>query len=267
MPSVAAAVPRATNEKAEIAFMSVESEKDLAALRRVGRVTRLTLERMRASVRPGITTAELDDIGRSVMEEHGARSAPRLFYRFPGWTCISINDQVVHGVPGSRVIREGDLVTLDATPELDGYVADAAITVAVPPVSPLARALCECAEAAFYKAAALARPGAPLSLLGGAVEREVKRRGFRVLRELSGHGTGRRIHEPPSVLNYHDARVRTRLTDGLVIALEPLIAATTSRTRALPDGWTVSSEDGSLTAHFEHTLVVRRGEPLLLTAA
>jgi methionyl aminopeptidase len=247
--------------------VSIDSEKDLKALQRVGRVTRLTLERMRQAVRPGITTGELDDIGQSVMREHGARSAPRLFYRFPGWTCISVNEQVVHGIPGRRVLREGDLVTLDVTPELDGYVADAAITVAVPPASPLALSLCECAEAAFYKAAALARVGAPLSLVGGAVEREVRRRGFRVLRELSGHGVGRRIHEPPSVLNYHDARVRTRLTDGLVIALEPLIAATTSRTRELPDGWTVSSADGSLTAHYEHTLVVRRGEPLLLTAA
>jgi methionyl aminopeptidase len=247
--------------------MSIQSEQELEAMRRVGRVTRLTLERMRDAVRPGITTAELDDIARSVMEEHGAQSAPRLFYRFPGWTCISINDEVVHGIPGSRAIREGDLVTLDVTPELDGYVADAAITVAVPPVSPLAAALCACAEAAFYKGAALARAGAPLSLVGGAVEREVKRRGFRVLRELSGHGTGRKIHEPPSVLNYHDERVRTRLTEGLVIALEPLIAATTSRTRTLSDGWTISSGDGSLTAHFEHTLVVRRGEPLLLTAA
>jgi len=236
-------------------------------MERVGRVVARTLERMRAAVCPGITTAELDDVAAAFMREEGARSAPNLFYGFPGWTCISVNEEVVHGVPGSRTIAGGDLVTLDVTAELDGYVADAAVTVAVPPAAPLALALRDCAEAAFWKAAGLVRAGAPLALVGGAVEREVRRRGFRVLRELSGHGVGRKIHEPPSVLNYHDARVRTRLTDGLVIALEPLISANTSWTREMADGWTISSRNGSLTAHFEHTLVVQRDEPLLLTAA
>ena len=211
--------------------MSIQTEQELKGMQRVGQVVRLTLERMRAAVRPGITTGELDDIGAACLKEHGARSAPQLFYGFPGWNCISVNDEVVHGIPGDRKLEAGDLVTLDVTPELDGYVADAAVTVPVPPAKPLALALCECAEAAFWKAAALAKAGAPLSLLGGAVEREVKGRGFRVLRELSGHGVGRKIHEPPSVLNYYDSRVRTRLTEGLVIALEPLISASTSRTR------------------------------------
>lgn len=247
--------------------MSVESERDLAGLKRVGEVVRLTLERMRRAVRPGITTAELDDIGRDCLQEHGARSAPQVFYRFPRWTCISINEQVVHGIPAARVVQERDLVTLDVTAELDGYIADAAITVVVPPATPLAVALRDCAEAAFWKGAALARAGAPISLVGGAVEREVRRRGFRVLRDLTGHGTGRRIHEPPTVPNFNDTRNRGRLTDGLVIALEPLISAGTSYSRELADGWTIASADNSLTAHFEHTLVVRRGEPLLLTAA
>jgi methionyl aminopeptidase len=247
--------------------LSIQSEEDLIGMQRVGRVVARTLERMRAAVRPGITTAELDDLAATSMREEGARSAPQLFYSFPGWTCISVNEEVVHGIPGPRAIAEGDLVTLDVTAELDGYVADAAVTVAVAPATPLALALCDCVEAAFWKAIGLVRAGAPLALVGGAVEHEVRRRGFRVLRELSGHGVGRRIHEPPSVLNYRDARVRTRLTDGLVIALEPLICASTSWTREMADGWTVSSRDSSLTAHFEHTLVVRKDEPLLLTAA
>jgi methionyl aminopeptidase len=246
--------------------VSIESEKDLESLRRVGRVVRITLERMRAAVTAGITTADLDDIAERSMREHGSRSAPMLFYGFPGWTCISVNDEVVHGIPGGRVLAKGDMVTLDVTAELDGYVADAAITVVVPPASPVALALCECAEAAFWKGHRAARAGAPIRDVGMAVETEVSRRGFRVLRELCGHGVGRHIHERPSVPNWPDPRVRSRLTEGLVIALEPLICETTEWSRDSDDGWTVLSADGGLTAHFEHTIAITGNEAMVLTA-
>ena len=247
--------------------MSIEHEGDLRGLRRAGQVVARTLALLRSLVRPGVTTAELDGHAAQFMNEQGARSAPQLAYRFPAATCISVNEEAVHGIPRARALRDGDLVTLDVTAELDGFYADAAITLPVGAVSKRAQALCEAAEAAFWKAARQARAGAPLSAVGRAVEQEVRRRGFHVLRELCGHGIGRAIHERPDVLNYFNPFDQTRLTRGLVIALEPIIAAGTNRTRLGRDGWTVSSADGSLTAHFEHTIVITRRRPLVVTAA
>ncbi|HEX8392512.1 MAG TPA: type I methionyl aminopeptidase [Longimicrobium sp.] len=247
--------------------MSIETETELEGLRRAGHVVALVLRAMREAVREGITTLELDDVAARVMAEHGARPAPRMIYGFPGSTCISVNDEAVHGIPGPRRLEKGDVVTLDATVELDGYYADAAITVGVPPVSDVARRLMVAAEAAFHAGAHAARAGGRLSAVGAAVEKEVERRGFRVLRELCGHGIGRAIHEEPSVINHGLAGNHRLLTNGLVIALEPVIAASTRRTRETGDGWTISTADGSISAHFEHTLVVTRGKPLLLTAA
>lgn len=247
--------------------MSVGSEQELEALRRVGQVVARALEAMRGAVREGITTAELDRIAARVLAENGARSAPRKDYDFPGHACISVNDEAVHGVPGPRALRKGDLVTLDVTAEMDGFYADAAVTVGVPPVAERARRLVASAESAFWRAASMARAGERLAEVGREVEDEVRRHGFRVMRELCGHGIGRAIHEEPEVLNYFDRRDTTRLHEGLVIALEPIVSMRSGRTRTGPDGWTISSADGSLTAHFEHTLVVTRDRPIILTAA
>jgi methionyl aminopeptidase len=247
--------------------MSIENEKDLLALKRVGRIARLALERMRAAVRPGITTGELDRVGAAVLAEHGARSAPKMVYAFPGETCISVNDELVHGIPGGREIRPGDVVKLDVTCEKDGYMADTALTVLVPPSTEETRRLAECARAAFRKAMAVVRPGTPVNEVGRAVEAEVRRWGFSVVRELHGHGIGRTIHEPPSVPNHHDPRLRQRLTEGMVITVEPIIAQKSGRYVEDGDGWTVRTADGGLAAHYEHTLVVTRGQPILLTAA
>ena len=247
--------------------MSIDDDRDLIGLRRAGRVVAETLAAMREAVRVGISTAELDGIAAEVLRRHGARSAPKLIYDFPGSACISVNDEAVHGVPGPRRLAPADVVTLDVTVELDGYFADAAETVAVPPVPEVAQRLIECARAAFESAARAVRSGERLAVVGGRVEAEVERRGFRVMRELCGHGIGREIHEAPSVANYYDPFERPRLTEGLVIALEPIVSAGASRTRTAADGWTLSSVDGSLTAHHEHTIVVTRGRPLVLTAA
>lgn len=247
--------------------MSVESEKDLEGLKLAGRAVACALEAMREAVREGVSTAEIDGIAARVLREHGARSAPNVVYGFPGTACISVNDEAVHGVPGSRRLRKGDLVTLDVTVELDGYYADAAVTVGVPPISAAARRMLDCAEAAFWRAARSARAGKRIAVVGGIVEAEVERHGFKVLRELCGHGIGRGIHEDPSVCNFYDPRNSTRLTDGLVIALEPIISAGARHTRTAADGWTIASADGSLTAHHEHTIVVTRNRPILLTAA
>lgn len=247
--------------------MSIDDDGDLIGLRRAGRVVAEALAAMREAVQAGITTAELDGVAADVLRRHGARSAPNLVYNFPGCACISVNDEAVHGVPGPRRLEAGDLVTLDVTVELDGYFADAAETVAVPPAPEIAMRLIECARAAFESAARAVRSGERLAMVGGRVETEVERRGFRVMRELCGHGIGRDIHESPSVANFYDPSDRTRLTEGLVIALEPIVSAGATRTRTAADGWTLVSVDGSLTAHHEHTLVVTRGRPIILTAA
>ncbi len=246
--------------------MSVDSAEELDGLRRAGRVVAETIAAMREAVRPGATTIELDAIAAGVFERAGARSAPRLVYAFPGETCISVNDEAVHGVPGRRALEPGDLVSLDVTAELDGYMADAAVTIPVGRVSDQAARLLRAAEDAFNAAAAIAVPGTPLREIGRLIEADVERAGFRVLRELCGHGIGRTIHEAPSVLNFEDPAATGVLTDGLVITIEPIICAGTRRSRTAPGAWAVRSADGSLTAHHEHTLIVRPGACEILTS-
>jgi len=246
--------------------MSIQSENDLRQLRIAGQIVRLALNAMSAAVEPGITTAELDAICARVLAEHGAISAPKKVYGFPGTACISVNDEVVHGVPGARALREGDLVKLDVTAERDGYFADAAITVRVGAVSATADALARCAESAFRQAMQVARAGYRIYEIGRAVEREVRRNGFSVLREYCGHGVGRTIHEYPTVPNYLDLNNRAQLTEGLVVAIEPIIAAGGGRSMIDRDRWTVRTADHSLAAHYEHTVVITRGEPMLVTA-
>lgn len=247
--------------------MSIRSQAQLEKLRAIGRIVRLTLDRTAAAVRPGITTAELDAIGARVLAEHGAESAPPKVYRFPAALCISVNDEAIHGIPGPRLILAGDLVKLDLVAEKDGYFADAAVTVCAGDPAPSAAALVRCAETAFHRAAYAARAGNRVYDIGRAVEQETRRCGFQVMRELCGHGVGRTIHEPPSIPNYHDPRFRQRLTEGLVITIEPIIAAGSGTGYVGDDGWTVRTSDRSLAAHYEHTVVITANEPILLTAA
>ena len=247
--------------------MSIESMTDFEGMRAAGAVVAETLKRVSALVRAGITTLELDAVARHCFSERGARSGPALDYGYPGTICISVNDEAVHGVPGVRVIAAGDLVTIDVTAELDGFYADAAVTVVVEPASVVARRLRTCAEAAFRKGLEQARHGTPVWRVGEAVDREVRRRGFRVLKDLYGHGIGRSVHEEPAVPSFRDPAAQSILTDGLVITIEPIVSVGASSSRTLRDGWTIVSADRSLTAHHEHTIVVRRGAAHVLTAA
>jgi len=216
--------------------------------------------------RAGITTTELDEVARRVMRQYGARSAPALVYGFPGAVLISVNDEVVHGIPGPKRLQSGDVVKLDVTLEKDGYVADAARTVIVDEGTDAAKRLVACAEAAFRAGAAVAHAGTRVNEIGRAIEREVRRAGFAVVHGLTGHGVGRTIHEPPTVPNFYDPWVRDVLTEGLVLTIEPLICTGKAAAITDDDGWTVRTKDGSLAAHHEHTLVITRGTPVLLTA-
>ncbi|HEV3206534.1 MAG TPA: type I methionyl aminopeptidase [Terriglobales bacterium] len=247
--------------------MSISGPEELASMRAAGAIVRRMLEAMKKAVRPGVTTAELDEVGAAVMREQGAQSAPQLVYKFPGVNCISLNEEAVHGIPGGRKVEEGDLLKLDVTIEKDGFMADAAETVAVGKISEERRRLMECAQRAFAKAMLVARAGFRVSDIGGAVEREVRRSGFSVIRDLGGHGIGRTIHEPPRVPNYADPQASQILTEGLVITVEPIIAAGSGRAVVAQDGWTVCTADRRPSAHYEHTIVITKGEPILLTAA
>ena len=236
-------------------------------MKRAGRVARLTLAALESQVRAGVTTSELDRIAAALFKRHGARSAPALVYKFPGTVLISVNEEVVHGVPGPRTLRDGDVVKLDVTVEKDGYIADAARSVIVGTSGDAtARALVACAQAAFQAGAAVARAGTRVNEIGRAIERVVRNAGFAVVDGLTGHGVGRTIHEPPEVPNVYDRWQRDVLTNGLVITIEPLICAGSGRCMTEDDGWTIRTRDRSIAAHHEHTLVVTDAAPVLLTA-
>jgi methionyl aminopeptidase len=246
--------------------VSIQDEHELNCLREAGRIVRQVLDAMKTEVRPGITTRYLDEIGARVIEQNGAHSAPAMVYQFPGANCISVNDEAVHGIPSDRRLAEGDVVKLDVTVEKNGYMADAAITVPVGRVSAQAERLIACAERAFDKAMLVARAGFRVSEIGRIVEREVRKAGFAVIRELGGHGIGHTIHEAPRVPNYPDPEAREIMKEGLVITVEPIITSGSGQVFTDKDGWTVRTSDRKISAHFEHTIVVTPGTPILLTA-
>jgi methionyl aminopeptidase len=248
--------------------VTIERIEDLDGLTRVGRAVADARDAMLDAVVPGVTTGELDALGREVLRRHGARSAPRLAYRFPGWTCISVNDEAAHGVPSlQRHLTSGDLVNVDVSAELDGYWADTGASTPVGRVDPRCARLLEATCRAQRDAMAAARAGQPLHGIGRAVERRARRSGFTVVADLCGHGVGRHIHEEPSVPSIEDRRDPTILWEGLVLAIEPFLSTGADRVVEDDDGWTLRTPDGSRTAQFEHTVVVTEGAPLVLTAA
>lgn len=247
--------------------MTVNNERDLEGMKRAGQVVARTLDVLKAAVEPGITPAELDELAGQVFAQYGAFSAPRAEYNAPVNVFISVNEDIVHGLPTSRPLASGDVVSIDVTPNVGGYIADAAVTVAVPPVSPVATRLIACAEAAFAAAMKAARAGHPMNGIGKAIETEVSRRGFTLLRELQGHGVGWAIHEKPDVPSFYHPALKKPLHEGLVIAVEPMVSSGRNwRTKTLQDGWTISTTDGGIAAHFEHTIMVTKAAPLILTA-
>lgn len=246
--------------------MTVDSDQDIKGLKRIGRIVALVLQEMKKHVRPGISTRELDEIGAQFLQQYGARSAPVLVYGFPGTTCISINDEAAHGIPGERVIQPGDLVNIDVSAELDGYWADTGASIPIPPVRDEIQRLCDFAKEALEAAINAARAGQPINAIARAVEPVARRGGYRILEQLGGHGVGRGIHEPPQILNHFDKRLKQPLKKGSVITLEPFLSTGARRVNTDPDGWTLRTVDGSLVAQYEHTVVITEGRPILVTA-
>ena len=247
--------------------MSIESERDLLALLKIGRIVGLTLREMQEALKPGITTAALDALAASIFRKHGARSAPYVTYKFPGATCISVNEEAAHGIPGNRTIRDTDLVKLDVSAELDGYFADAAVTVVMPSAPVASQQLADCAKQALDAAIASARADQPINAIGKAAERAARRGGFHIVKELAGHGIGRRLHdEPRAVPNYYVPQAKSKLTEGLVIAVEPHLTSGKGSISTDKNGWTLRARDGRPVANYEHTIVITREEPILLTA-
>ncbi|MBN1562383.1 MAG: type I methionyl aminopeptidase [Anaerolineae bacterium] len=246
--------------------MTIENEKDLAALRRIGQICGLTLQHMLSKVEPGMTTAQLDDIGKEFLMKHNARSAPILAYKFPGWTCLSINDVAAHGIPGSYKIQPGDVVNVDVSAELEGYWADTAATMIVPPASPEHKRLCKFTQRALAAGIKEAKAGQRINQIGKAVEDIARRGGYTIIRALPGHGVGRHIHEKPSVYNFYNRRDKTKLTEGLVITIEPFLSMGNGRIFTEDDEWTLRAVDGSISAQYEHTVVITKDDPILITA-
>jgi methionyl aminopeptidase len=246
--------------------MSIEGPDDLEGLRRIGAIVAEARDTMLGEVRDGVTTAELDEVGRDVLAKHGARSAPQLAYDFPGCTCISVNDELAHGIPSkTKVLRAGDLVNIDVSAELDGYWADTGASAPVGEVTARLRQLLWTTREAQAEAMSQARAGQLLNTIGATIERRAKKNNFKVIRTLGGHGVGRHIHEPPHVSNVYERRDKTVLWEGLVLTIEPFLTTRATDVFEADDGWTLRTPDGSIGAQFEHTFVVTKGAPIVLT--
>lgn len=246
--------------------MTVTDESDIQGLLLAGKAVAEARDVMGVSLEPGMTTGDLDAIGRTVLEKHGARSAPQLAYGFPATTCISVNDAIAHGVPSPwQTLKAGDLVNIDVSAELDGYWADTGASFPVGRVSDRARALLWATRQALHDAMAEVRAGVPIRAIGRAVERRAKRSRFQLVRDLCGHGVGRHIHEPPVIPNVSAFNNRSLLWEGLVMTIEPFFTTGATTFCEDDDGWTLRTPDGSLGAQFEHTMIVTRGAPIVVT--
>lgn len=245
--------------------ISIKNGREVERMRDAGRVVVLIHRRIEGALQPGITTAELDDIARSCLAEEGATSSFLGYHGFPGHICTSVNEEIVHGIPGPRVLEDGDIVSVDVGAILGGYHGDSAWTYGVGTISDEARRLLRATEGALEAAIAAARAGDRLGAVGHAVERYTREHGYGLIREYGGHGIGREMHEEPHVPNHGDPSRGTLLRPGLTLAIEPMLSIRGEATRVLEDGWTVVTADGSLSAHFEHTVAIATDGARILT--
>ncbi len=244
----------------------IKSAEEIAIMREAGRITAIVLQKMREAVKPGIKTRQLDALAEKEMRKYSAaRPSFKGYHSFPASVCVSVNDEVVHGIPGNRVLNEGDIVSIDFGVIYKGFQGDAALTVGVGKVSEEARSLMDITEASLAEGINAARDGGSLGDIGAAIQSYVETRGCSVVREYSGHGIGRDMHEDPLIPNFGKKGDGMRLREGMTMALEPMVNLGGWKTRVDANGWTVHSADGSLSAHFEHTIAIRRSDTEILT--
>ncbi|HQV62743.1 MAG TPA: type I methionyl aminopeptidase [Anaerolineales bacterium] len=246
--------------------MIVKSEEDIKHLKAIGHICAMTLKTMMESAKPGITTGELDDIGLEFLERAGAQSAPQAMYQFPGATCISVSPVIAHGIPNDHVLREGELINIDVSAEMNGYYGDTGASMVVATHVPEYEKLLAATRSTLEKAVHVAVAGQPLNLIGQTIQEEAKRNGYGVIFDLTGHGIGHRLHEEPTeVFNYAKPNDRRILEEGVVLAIEPFLTTGKGHIHEERDGWSLRTIDKTIAAQFEHTIIVTKGEPIILT--
>jgi methionyl aminopeptidase len=248
--------------------MTIETSEEIEGLLRIGHVVAVVRDTLLEVARPGMTTAELDAIGAKLLEEHGAQSAPKHLYQFPGYTCISINEEVAHGIPGERVILEGDMLNVDVSASMGGFFADTGASRVMGDAArfPAQHKLCSAGQEALEAALSVVRAGVQFRVMGRAIEEVARGRGFRIIRNLCSHGVGRALHEQPDYIPSYDDRADIRrFKEGDVITIEPFLTTGRTQVHEGADGWTMLNAPGSITAQYEHSLIITRERPILLT--
>ena len=251
----------------ELELISLRSDREIEAMRKAGRITAQARELAGSMVKPGVTTKQIDKAVREFIKSCGAKPSFLGYARFPGSACISVNDEVIHGIPGPRVLREGDIVSIDVGAYFNGFHGDCAATYPCGQVSDEALRLIEVTRQSFWEGIKFARKGFRVSDISHAIQQYVESNGFSVVREYVGHGVGAKLHEPPNVPNFGPAGHGARLMPGMTLAVEPMVNAGGKDIRVLKDEWTVVTRDGSLSAHYENTILVTEGEAEVLTVA
>lgn len=246
-------------------MISIRSEREIQAMRKAGRITAQARALAGSMVAPGITTHEIDTAVRRFIESHGAKPSFLGYAGYPGSACISVNDEVIHGIPGGRKLEEGDIVSIDVGAYIGGFHGDCAATYACGKISPEAQKLIDVTQQSFWKGIQMARKGCRVSDIGHEIQKYVEENGFSVVRDYVGHGVGAKLHEPPEIRNYGPAGHGPRLVPGMTLAVEPMVNAGDWQVRVLSDGWTVKTLDGSLAAHYENTILITEGDPETLT--
>ncbi len=246
--------------------MSISSIEDLNQLKAIGAIVARCLDHMSKKLEPGMSTLELDEIGKTYLDLHGAKSAPKLVYNFPGTTCISLNHEAAHGIPSAaKKLRAGDLINIDVSAEKNGYFADTGGSFIIPPVTPVKKKVCEVAMSTMWKGIEACVHGNKLNEIGRAMENEARANGLSVIRNLCSHGVGRWLHEAPDqILGYYDKKDRRVLQEGTVITIEPFVSNGARNVVDSGDGWTLVNP-GHFTAQYEHTIVITRGKPMIMT--
>jgi len=247
--------------------MTIQSQYDIEQLLKIGRIVALTIEEMKKNAKPGVTTRQLDWIGRDVLASHGATSAPMKDAGFPAYTCICVNEEVAHGIPGDRVLQAGDLVNIDVSAELNGYYADAGQSFQIAPVTTEVDKLCKHTYATMMKVISGLKAGVKLNQIGKMMQEEARKGGFRVIENLCSHGVGKGLHEEPfEILPYYEPRDRRVLKVGQVITIEPFLSTGATYAVEQDDGWTLKVPDHSRVAQHEHTIIITNDKPIITTA-